>query len=84
MNKRRNGKVARLPKNIRDIVNQMLDDGATYATIVQKLAELGYPGFNMMNIHTWRIGGFREWHDVGSRDPVSRGGPRAPSRRSAA
>jgi hypothetical protein len=62
MNHRRNGKVARLPKKIRNTVNQMLEDGKTYAAIVKELQDLGHPGFNMMNISTWKAGGFRDWH----------------------
>src|SRR5258706_13775783 len=34
------GKVAHLPKEIRRIVNEMLDDGATYNQIVDKTPEL--------------------------------------------
>jgi hypothetical protein len=61
MTKRRNGKVARLPQAVREIINQMLVDNHAYAEIVERLKELGYAGFNEMNIHNWEIGGYREW-----------------------
>lgn len=61
MNDNRNGKVARLPKPVRDIVSQMIEDSETAETIIHKLEELGYPGFNHVNIHKWKYGGFRDW-----------------------
>ena len=39
----------------------MLDDGFTYAAIVSKLAELGYPGFFCQNIQRWKNGGHQVW-----------------------
>ena len=39
--RRGNGKIARLPKPIRDQVNQMILDGLTYPEIIQCLAENG-------------------------------------------
>ena len=55
------GKVAHLPKNIRRVVNEMLDDGATYNEIVAKLEELGHPGFFYQNIQRWKNGGYKHW-----------------------
>src|SRR5258706_3240272 len=55
------GKVAHLPKDIRRVVNEMLDDGATYNEIVTKLAELGRPGFFYQNIQRWKNGGYKHW-----------------------
>jgi hypothetical protein len=60
-NRKSTGKVAHLPKNIRRVVNEMLDDGATYNEIVAKLAELGYPGFFYQNIQRWKNGGYKHW-----------------------
>ena len=63
----RTGKIARLPKDIRDRVNTMLDDGVPYKTI---LAELNacrdrWPacltGINKMNLTHWKQGGYRDW-----------------------
>jgi len=57
----RRGKVARLPNQIRNLVNTMLNDGASYPAIVRRLAELGYPGFATFNICRWRKGGYEDW-----------------------
>src|SRR5439155_10519975 len=53
------GKVAHLPKLIRDQVNQMLDDGVTFRKIAKKLADLGHPGFFYQNIQRWKTGGYQ-------------------------
>src|SRR2546425_3139198 len=60
-NRRLSGKVAALPRQVRDVVNSMLDDGHSYDEIVEKLAELGYPGFNVKNISRWKLNGYEQW-----------------------
>jgi hypothetical protein len=40
---RRNGKVARLPANLREQINLMLDEGLPYKLIIQKLSTAGQP-----------------------------------------
>src|SRR5438034_3005927 len=57
----RTGKIARLPDEIREIVNTMLHDAAPYAAIISRLAELGYTGFLKQNISQWRNGGYQDW-----------------------
>jgi len=57
----RNGKIARLPKDLRIQVNRMLDDGATYDSIIQWLANEGRTGFNSENISNWYSGGYQDW-----------------------
>src|SRR5437899_478948 len=57
----RHGKVARLPNGIRNLVNTMLNDGASYSAVVRRLAELGHPGFTVFNICRWRKGGYEDW-----------------------
>ena len=57
----RQGKVARLPSQIRNLVNIMLNDGCSYSTIVRRLAELGHPGLTIHNISRWRKGGYEDW-----------------------
>ena len=57
----RNGKIARLPLEIREQVNQVLRSGLTYAHILSKLAELGHPGISINSISTWKHGGYIEW-----------------------
>src|SRR3954466_10236064 len=58
---RRTGKVARLPKEIREIVNRLIEDGCTYLYIIKRLEELGHPGFFDYNISRWRTGGYQTW-----------------------
>jgi hypothetical protein len=58
---RRNGKIARLPSALRDQVNLQLDEGKTYARIIQWLAANGHPGFNHDNLYQWYKGGFQDW-----------------------
>jgi len=59
--RRRTGKIARLPEEIRNQVNELLDDGIEYPRIVDWLSEQGYPGFNHMNISRWKDGGYQDW-----------------------
>jgi hypothetical protein len=66
MTHRRNGKVARLPKTLRDEVNVHLDNGKTYSQIIHWLAANGHPGFNHDNLYQWYKGGFQDW--VNQRD----------------
>ena len=68
----RNGKVARLPREIRDELNRRLDDGQTAVSLVRWLNELpevqaivarefgGY-ALTEQNLSEWRTGGFVEW-----------------------
>ena len=62
---RRNGKIARLPKKLRDLVNELLSDGATYAEIVRRLNESADPSLPYpvaeKNISTWHDGGYQDW-----------------------
>src|SRR4051812_42314872 len=59
--RRLTGKVAKLPPEIRLIVNQMLDVGETYKSIVARLTELGHPGFFEQNIQRWKDAGYQRW-----------------------
>ena len=59
--RRLTGKVAALPQTIRYLVNQLLDEGYTYKAIVQRLRELGFPGFFEQNIQRWKARGYDEW-----------------------
>ena len=56
----RNGKIAKLPKEQRDLLNQMLADGATAPLIIEKFAERGI-SLNHQNICNWKHGGFVDW-----------------------
>src|SRR6266436_9802585 len=57
---RRNGKIARLPKETRDMINRMLDDGIPYHIIIDELGEAG-EGLNTQNLTNWKQGGYQEW-----------------------
>ena len=57
---RRNGKIARLPKETRDMINRMLDDGLPYRVIIDELGEAG-EGLNTQNLTNWKQGGYQEW-----------------------
>jgi hypothetical protein len=72
-NHRGNGKVARLPKVLRDQVNRMLDDGFSYKAIIEKLEQSADPPLPYklleMNISRWKDNGYQhylrhqEWRD---------------------
>jgi hypothetical protein len=57
---RHTGKVARLPKAIRDQLNQMLLDGVTYANIIKNLGEYGQ-GLTLSNLSRWKDTGHQDW-----------------------
>ncbi len=59
-NCRRKGKIARLPRAIRDMINHMLDDGLPYPVIIEELGEAG-EGLNTQNLTNWKQGGYRDW-----------------------
>jgi hypothetical protein len=57
---RRNGKIARLPKEIRHMLNRMLDDGLPYHVIIDELGDAGR-GLNNQNITNWVQGGYQDY-----------------------
>src|ERR1700722_1887040 len=70
--RRSDGKVARLPLEIRNMVNQALRDGRRYSEIIGLLAAQGFPGFKSQNLSNWFVGGFREWLAVQERFEAKR------------
>jgi hypothetical protein len=56
----RNGKIARLPKSARDMINHMLDDNLPYEVIIDELGEAG-EGLNAQNLTNWRQGGYQDY-----------------------
>src|SRR4051794_39650389 len=57
----RNGKIARLPKPVRDIVNRMLFQHIPQERIAEALDEIGIH-VTQRNISNWKThGGYREW-----------------------
>ena len=59
-NHRRKGKVARLPKVVRDELNQMILDGVSYPDILQTLGAKA-AGLNEVNLSNWKAGGHQDW-----------------------
>jgi len=57
----RNGKIAHLPPELREHVNEMLRSGHRYADISTCLEKLGHPGISPNNISAWKHGGFTDW-----------------------
>jgi hypothetical protein len=58
---RRKGKIARLPHDLRLMVNTMLSDNKPAAEIITELAEQHVEGINEVNIHNWFVGGYQDW-----------------------
>ena len=54
------GKIGRLPKAVRDQLNQMIDDGVPYADIIRDLGPAG-AALTENNISTWRFGAHQAW-----------------------
>src|SRR3974390_3020976 len=58
--RRRQGKIAQLPKAQRDLINRLLDDGATYKVAAEELAKQGV-SLNGENISNWFSGGYQDY-----------------------
>src|SRR6266404_611353 len=56
----RNGKIAKLSKELRELLNHMLAEGATGAVIIDRFAERGI-SLNHENISNWKHGGYQDW-----------------------
>jgi len=71
MNLTRNGKIARLPKAVRDELNRRLQDGQLAAPLVAwlnglpevqaALTQTGAEPIREQNLSEWRKGGYRDW-----------------------
>src|SRR5215468_24674 len=65
---KRNGKIARLPKALRDKINHWLDDGRTYPQIIKDLGD-DAKDLKPSHFSEWRKGGYedylrhQEWRD---------------------
>ena len=57
----RRSKIARLPREIREQVNQLLDDFAEYQRILDWLTDQGHPGFQMYDLTRWEDSGYLDW-----------------------
>jgi hypothetical protein len=58
---KRRSKIAKLPKDIQLQLNTMLDEGATYPSIVDWLATKGCPDITVDTLYQWKEGGFQDW-----------------------
>lgn len=64
---RRRGKIAQLPKPLREEVNTLIHAHTSSSKIIAFLAERGHPGINAVNISDWVRGdgagssGFNDW-----------------------
>jgi hypothetical protein len=61
---RGNGKIARLPKALRDQVNAMIRDGLAYQAIRDRLQDAGHPELSHIsdqNFYNWKSAGYRRW-----------------------
>src|SRR5689334_11194470 len=65
LDERGKGKVARLPKVLRDQVNSLLDDGFTYKAIIQKLNQSTNPrlpyALSEMNISRYKDNSYQDY-----------------------
>src|SRR5437764_595037 len=57
---KRNGMIAKLPKNSRDKVNLWLDDGHTYPEIIELLGDQGKE-LNPDHVSQWFKGGYQDY-----------------------
>jgi hypothetical protein len=57
---KRNGKIAQLPKALRDQINQWLDDGHTYPQIIKDLGDHG-TGLDPGHVSQWYKGGYQDY-----------------------
>src|SRR4051812_49317843 len=57
------GKIARLPFEVREMVNNMIRGGMRYIDIVVGLKQHGYTHINENNISFWKSGGYLDWLD---------------------
>jgi hypothetical protein len=57
---RANGKIARLPKPVRDQISHWLLDGVSYPDIIQRLGQHG-KGLTSDNISQWKKRGHQDW-----------------------
>jgi hypothetical protein len=55
------GKVARLPVEARNLVNQGMRDGKAQVEIMAELEAMGFAGVTRSNLSRWRKGGYARW-----------------------
>src|SRR6266576_272412 len=58
--RRRRGKIASLPRHVREQINLMIFDGLTFPDIIAKLGDQG-KHLTKQNMSDWYAGGFKDW-----------------------
>lgn len=58
---RSSGKIARLPANVREMINQDLADNVSYPDIISRLEAMGHHGINPQNVSNWAHSGYNMW-----------------------
>jgi hypothetical protein len=58
--RKRVGVVAHLPRTVRDVINELIDDGKEYREISVRVKELGHE-VNSDHLVSWRQGGHQDW-----------------------
>src|SRR5688572_10805856 len=58
---KRRSRIQRLPREVRNQVNVMLDEGATYQSVVDWLHAQGHPECTVDTVFRWKEGGFQDW-----------------------
>ena len=59
--RRPRSKASHLPPDIQLNLNTMLAAGHSYADVIRSLNAQGYPGFNKVNLHNWKVTGYQAW-----------------------
>ncbi|HVV01756.1 MAG TPA: phage protein Gp27 family protein [Verrucomicrobiae bacterium] len=59
---RRTGKIAKLPRKVRNQLNEMIDDGVPYLQIIARLGTDG-EGLTEDMLSKWKNSGYHEWID---------------------
>jgi hypothetical protein len=72
LRRRLRGKVARLPLQARNLVNQALRDGFAYAEVIGLLAAHGFNDFKKTDLLAWTKRGYRQWLAEQERFELSR------------
>jgi hypothetical protein len=57
---RSKGKISRFPKEVRDALNEMIEDGLSYGEIIRELGEWG-ENLSEKNVSIWKLGAHQEW-----------------------
>lgn len=61
LSRKSTGKVAQLPAELVEYVNQSIHQGVEYKTIIQHVSDNGHPGITKFNLSRWRHSGYAQW-----------------------